>query len=165
MRPTTFHRPLGVDAALGAALALAGVVGSAIAANVSRPAAPIDPLGYVLVAAAALALSARRRWPLAALAAATLCTSGYLIMGYAYGPILIIFMIAVYSGTRYAPSRPAAWSATAAPPLMLIHLLTSDRQLGGLGVVPVAAWVGVPAAIGDSLRLRQQAAETAGSQA
>ncbi len=86
-------------------------------------------------------------------------------MGYAYGPILIIFMIAVYSVTRYAPSRPATWCVTAALPLMLIHLLTSDRQLGGLSVVPVAAWVVVPAAIGYSLRLRQQAAETARSEA
>ncbi len=60
MRPTTFHRPLAVDAALGAALALAGVVGSAIAANVSRPAAPIDPLGYALVAAAAPGGRSRR---------------------------------------------------------------------------------------------------------
>jgi signal transduction histidine kinase len=160
VRPTTFDRPPTADLALAGVLAVAGVAGSALAGAVARP--PVGVPGYALVVAAALALAVRRRWPLVTLAAAALCTSAYLILGYPYGPILIVFMLAGYSATRHARPRRAVWYTTAAAlALTLIHLLTSDRQLGGLGVVPVTAWVVVPAAIGYGLRVRQESARQA----
>jgi signal transduction histidine kinase len=158
VRPTTFDRPPAADLALAGVLAAAGVAGSVLAGAVARPPAPPGAPGYALVVAAALALAVRRRRPLVTLLAVALCTSTYLIMGYVYGPILVVFMLAVYSAARHAQPRRAVWYAAAALALMLIHLLTSDRGLGGLGVVPVAAWVVVPAAIGYGLRLRQETA-------
>lgn len=76
------------------------------------------------------------------LAVAALCTGTYLVAGYPYGPVIGVFMIAVYSAARYAPPRHAALASTAALLIVLVHLLVSERGLGWLGVVPVAAWVG-----------------------
>ncbi|GGN74767.1 two-component sensor histidine kinase [Actinoplanes lobatus] len=149
------------DLVLAVLLAVTAVVGSRGAAEVSHPAAPLDPAGYALVVVAALALAVRRRKPLVALVVAALCTAGYLAMGYPYGPILALMMFAVYSAARHAPLRAALWCAVAALPLLVIHLFTSEGRLGWLGVVPVIAWVVVPATVGYGLRLRSAAARQA----
>ena len=161
-----FDRAPVADLALAGVLAFVGVAGTTMAGAVARPQTPVGAPGYALVVTAALALAVRRRWPLATLAVATLCTSAYLIIGYAYGPILIVVMLAVYSATRHAQPRPAVWYAAAtALALLLIHLLTSDQRLGWLGVVPVTGWVVVPAAIGYGLRLRQESTDRARAEA
>jgi signal transduction histidine kinase len=157
----TFDRPLVVDLTVACLLTVPTVAATVVADGVSRHAAPIGWPGYMLGAAAALALAPRRRLPLTTLAVVALCTSAYLAAGYAYGPILIVFMLAVYGATRHAPPRPALWCAAAALGLMLVHLFTSDRPLGPLGIGPVAAWVVVPATIGYGLRLRHEAARRA----
>jgi hypothetical protein len=82
---------------------------------------------------AAAVLIVRRRWPLATLAVATFCTSVYLVFGYAYRPILVLFMIAVYSAARHALPAMSAVYSLAALVLMLVHLLTSARAFGMLG--------------------------------
>jgi signal transduction histidine kinase len=157
----TVDRALGADLALAGLLAVAAAAGSAVAAAVARPPVALGMPGYALVVAAALALALRRRHPLITLATAAACTSAYLIAGFPYGPVLIVFMFAVYSAVRHAPARPALWCAAPALALVLVHLLTSDRALGWLGVVPVMAWVVVPAAVGYGLRVRQEAAQRA----
>jgi len=161
----TFDRVPVADLALAGVLAVAGVAGTALAGAMAQPPAPVGAGGHALVVVAALALAARRRRPLGTLAAAALCTSAYLVLGYVYGPILIVFMFAVYSAARHAPPRPAVWCCAAALGLLLIHLLTADRELGGLGVVPVAAWVVVPAAIGYGLGVRQESVQQARAEA
>ncbi|HEX8345793.1 MAG TPA: histidine kinase [Actinoplanes sp.] len=156
----TFDRPL-TDLASAGLIAVAAAAGSAVAARVTPGSVPLGVPGYLLVVVASLALAVRRSQPLAALAVAAPCAAGYLAAGYAYGPVLIVVMIAVYNATRHAPLRPALWCAGAALALLLVHLLTSDRRLGWLGVVPVVAWVVVPAALGYVLRLRHEAARQA----
>ncbi|MER7006230.1 histidine kinase [Dactylosporangium sp. NPDC000555] len=74
-------------------------------------------------------------------------------------------MLAVYSATRHGPLRPALWCSAAALGLMLVHLFSSGRPLGWLGVVPVAAWTVVPATVGYGLRLRHAAAQRSRAEA
>ena len=148
----------GFDLALAGLLTVAACAGSAVAGRAAQPPVPMDALGYAVVAVATLALALRRTRPLVALAVAAVGTFTYLILGYAYGPVLLAFMLAVYSATRYAALRPALWLLAASLVLMVLHLPTSDRSLGWLGAVPVAAWVVVPGALGYSLRLRHDAA-------
>lgn len=154
-------RPLAADITVACLLAVPFAAATVAADAASRHAVPIGLPGYAAVVAATLALGFRRRRPLATLAGVTVCTSAYLVAGYAYGPILIVFMLAVYSATRYAPLRPALWCAAGALGLMLVHLFTSDRPLGWIGVGPVAAWTVVPATVGYALRLRHDAAHRA----
>ncbi|WP_231954886.1 sensor histidine kinase [Actinoplanes derwentensis] len=150
------------DRALGGMLAVVAVAGTVAA---GRSAVPVDITGCVLVAVAALALTVRRSRPLVSLVVAALCTGVYLAVGYPYGPVVVVFMIAVYSAARHAKPRDAVLVASAALMLLLVHLLVSDRDLGWLGVVPVAAWVVVPGALGHGLRLREQSARQARAEA
>jgi signal transduction histidine kinase len=150
------------DRASAVLLALAAVAGSVAA---GRSSVAVGAAGYVLVAVAALALAVRRSRPVVALAVTALCTGAYLAAGYPYGPVIVIFMIAVYSAARHARPRDAAPVAVAALLLLLVHLLVTDRGLGWLGVVPVAAWVVVPGALGHGLRLREQTARQARAEA
>ena len=150
------------DRAAAVLLAAAAVAGTVAA---GRSPVAVGVAGYVLVALAALALAVRRSRPLVSLAVAALCTSAYLAAGYPYGPVIVVFMIAVYSAARHARPRDAALAASAALLLLLVHLLITDRGLGWLGVVPVAAWVVVPGAVGHGLRLRDQSARQARAEA
>jgi signal transduction histidine kinase len=158
-------RSLLGDGALAAVLTIAGIGGTAFAGNSSRAQVPIDAAGFVLFGAPSLALAVRRRWPLAVLSAVAACTSAYLVLGYAYGPILITFMIAVYSAARHAPWERALPVALGALLLMLVHLVVPGTSLGLLGVVPVAAWVIVPFSLGFTLRLRHETAVRARAEA
>jgi signal transduction histidine kinase len=144
---------------LAVAVLLAGpvVAGSAAAARVS---VPLGVAGWVLVGVACAVVALRRRLPLVTLAVVTLCVSLYLIRGYAYGPVLIVFMLAVYSAARHAPARRVLWCLVPALALMLVHLVASDRPLTGwLGVVPVAAWVIVPGSVGYVVQVRRAAVQ------
>jgi signal transduction histidine kinase len=149
------------DSVLAGVLAIGGLVGTAFALSSTRDRAPIDALGFVLFAAPSLALAVRRRRPLAVLVGATVCASAYLVLGYAYGPILITFMIAVYSAARHAPWERVLPVALAALLVLLVHLVVPGTWLGLLGVVPVAAWVIVPFSVGFTLRLRHETAARA----
>jgi signal transduction histidine kinase len=88
----------------------------------------------------------------------TVCTAVYLVLGYAYGPILVSFMIAVYTVARHAPPDRAFPYALAALAPMLAHLLIHGHGLGLFGVVDVSAWVIVPFTLGFALRLRRETA-------
>jgi signal transduction histidine kinase len=158
-------RSLLGDTALAAVLTLVGIVGSTFAGSPSRAEVPIDARGFALVVTAAVVLAVRRRWPLATLAVVTVCTSVYLILGYAYGPILLSFMMAVYTAARHAPLARSVPCSLVALVLMLIHLLTSVRALGFHGVVPVSAWVVVPVSLGFTLQLRRETAVRARTEA
>jgi signal transduction histidine kinase len=158
-------RSLLGDITLAAALTLVGIVGTTFAGSPSRAEVPIDARGYALVMTAAMVLAVRRRWSLGVLAVVTVCTSVYLILGYAYGPILLSFMIAVYTAARHAPLDRAVPYSLVAIMMMLIPLLIHSHRLGFFGVVDVSAWVIVPFSIGFPLRLRRETAVRARTEA
>lgn len=149
------------DSVLAGVLTIAGIGGTAFALSSSESQAPIDALGLVLFAASSLTLAARRRRPLAVLVAVAVCASVYLVLGYAYGPVLLTFMIAIYSAARHAPWERALPVALAALLMLLVHLAVPGTALGLLGVVPVATWVIVPFSLGFTLRLRHETAARA----
>lgn len=151
-------KPLLADATLAMALMVFGIVGTAFAGATSWAKVPIDTSGFALVVTAAVVLAARRLWPLPVLVVVTLCTSVYLIIGYPYGPILVSFMIAMYSVARHTvPARSARFSL-AALAIMLIHPLTNGTQHGFVEAFPVSAWIAVPYALGFTLRTRHETA-------
>jgi signal transduction histidine kinase len=158
-------RSSAADLTLAALLAVSAAAGSAVADQLGRPSVPLRTPGYVLVVIAALSLSARRSRPLVTLLTAAVCTAAYLALGYAYGPVILVLMVAVYSAARHAPPGAAAGCAAATLVLLLVHLVTSDRALGWLGMVPAAAWVVVPGTLGYGLRLRHQTGQRARAEA
>lgn len=168
---TTHHRlptrALLADAGLALLLVVIGVVGTAAADQwgsiVQRPA---DAWAYALIVGAGTALVGRRRWPLVTLAVTTLLVSGYLIVGYPYGPILGSFFVAVYSAARHRPPSQTLPVAAVALVVLLLHLFTNDAALpGALGLAPASAWVIVPYAIGVTVRVTREASERARAEA
>jgi signal transduction histidine kinase len=163
---TRSRQELLADAALAGILAAAGVVGTLGAGErfgngglpTGFPDAKVDALALGLVLTAALALVARRRLPRLTLAVVTLATSAYLVLQYPYGPILLSFLVAVYTVARHLPIRPAATATAAALPLLLLHVLI-DGGPGLPGLVPGSAWAVVPFAVGSTLRLSRENAE------
>jgi len=159
-------RSLVGDGLLAFALAVISVFGTAGADQRTTADVPITWLGYTLVLATALVLVVRRRWPLATLTSTTVTTSTYLLLGYAYGPILLCFLVAVYSAARHLPIKTSIPAAMVTLVVLLLHVFVGDRPLPGfLGVVPGSAWVVVPFAVGVSARLVLQSAEQARAEA
>jgi signal transduction histidine kinase len=150
-------RSLAYDTALAVVLAGFGVVGTSFAQPPRGPELSVDAGGYALVAGAALALAVRRRWPPATLLLVAVLTAGYLAIGYPYGPIMLSFLVAVYTAARHRPLGASVPAAAAALGLLLVHLATNPAALPGLyGVIPISAWVVVPFALGVTVRLRQE---------
>jgi signal transduction histidine kinase len=160
-------RSLVGDAVLAAVLVVVGVVGTGASSHWGVVAErPIDAAGFALVGATGLVLAVRRRWPLVTLAVATVLTSAYLILGYSYGPILLSFLVAVYTVARHLPFARSVPASLAALVLLLSHLFTNDAALPGLiGVLPGSAWVVVPFAIGVTVRLTRESAARARAEA
>ncbi|MEV6811604.1 sensor histidine kinase [Micromonospora sp. NPDC051296] len=146
------------DLGLALLMVLFGLFGTAPAGADQPGTVPPDGRAYALVVTAALALAARRRWPLATLAVTAGATSAFLVLGHAPGPILISLFIAVYTVAAYRPVRPAAVAAGAALVAVLTHVFVSAGTTAGLaGVGPGAAWVVVPFAVGVTVRVNREA--------
>jgi signal transduction histidine kinase len=140
------------DAALAVLLLVFGFFGTGPAGENQPGTTTPDAWAYGFVVAAAVAVAIRRRWPLPALALATAATAPYLIQGYPYGPILLSFAIVVYTVAANLPLRTAATAAAIALVPISAHVfVTNDRAFGPAGwagLVPAAAWVAVPFAVG-----------------
>ena len=150
-------RPL-FDLALALLVMVFGLFGTAPAGADQPGVVPPDGRTYALVVVAALALAGRRRWPFATLAVATGAISVYLVLGHAYGPILFSLFIAVYTVAAYRPFRSAAVAAGAALAAVLVHTFVSAGVTPGLtGVVPNAAFIVVPFAVGVTIRVNREA--------
>ncbi|MGI5213654.1 sensor histidine kinase [Plantactinospora sp. CA-290183] len=139
----------------------------AVAAPVTRfigqhqpGAVPPDGWGYALIAACTLALAVRRRWPLGTLAVATVATSAYLVLDFPYGPVLLGYLVAVYTVAAYLPVRAATVAGAVSLVVLLAHTVVSVRfpPEGLVGVLPGSAWVVVPFALGVTVRLTREAA-------
>jgi len=153
-----WRRPVA-DAAFALLLTFFGIMGTWGAGKDPGPGeTPLSGTAFLLVILAALSLAVRRRWPLVTLTVTVVCTSLYLVMGYAYGPILLFLMIAEYTVARYVPTRKAViWSA-AALVFLLGHLLFSRGHAPGwFGLAPASAWMVVPFAGGLAVRLHRDA--------
>ncbi|WP_247661439.1 sensor histidine kinase [Micromonospora sp. U21] len=151
-------REATADVALALGLLGFGLLATGLAGDNQPESRPVDAACRVLIAVAALALLARRRAPVATLAAVTVATTTYLVLGYPYGPILLTFLIAVYTVAVRLPVRPAALATGGAFVLLLAHVFWSRGPAPGwVGVLPASAWAVVPFAVGMVVRVNREA--------
>ncbi|WP_244295886.1 sensor histidine kinase [Micromonospora orduensis] len=147
------------DALLALVLLGFGLLATGLAGDNQPGSRQVDTVCRLLIAVAALALCVRRRVPVVTLAVVTVATSTYLLIGYPYGPVLLAFLVAVYSVAVRLPVRPAALAAGAAFVLLLAHVFFSRGPAPGwTGVLPASAWVVVPFAVGVVVRVTREAA-------
>ncbi|MFI5927469.1 sensor histidine kinase [Micromonospora sp. NPDC051543] len=147
------------DAVLALVLLVFGQLATGLAGDNQPGSMPVDALCRTLIVLAALALLLRRRAPVATLVVVTLATSTYLVLGYPYGPILLAFLLAVYTVAVGMPVRPAALASGGAFVVLLAHVFTSRGPAPGwTGVLPASAWVVVPFAVGVVVRVSREAA-------
>ncbi|WP_328366254.1 sensor histidine kinase [Micromonospora zamorensis] len=150
---------VAADAALALVLLGFGLLATGLAGDNQPGSTPVDAASRVLIAVAALALLFRRRAPIATLAVVTVATSTYLVFGYPYGPILVAFLIAVYTVAVRLPVRPAALALGGAFVLLLAHVFWPEGPAPGwAGVLPASAWVVVPFAVGVVVRVNRETA-------
>jgi signal transduction histidine kinase len=116
---------------------------------------------YALASVAALALLVRRRWPLVTLAVCGAAISGYLLLGYPFGPVLLTGPVAAYAVATRVPWRTAAAAGAA---FALVTALPHALDTAAGGWVPRLAWavgwtavVAAPGAVGAALRVRRRA--------
>jgi signal transduction histidine kinase len=140
------------DGALALIVLVIGLFGTRYAAHIQDAGDRLDPLAYVLVTVAALALVARSRTPLATLAATTGATSLYLILGFPYGPIQISLVVAVFTVGQHLPLKVSATACAIATIAVLLHGLTTPTA-----VLPFSAWTIVPFAVGVVARTTAEA--------
>jgi signal transduction histidine kinase len=166
-RAVPFHLPaLGQDVLLGLLVAVMQVQGTlAKPAEVgSRPLADVAYLGYLLLIVSGLALSVRRRWPVAVFITTALASLLYYSIGFSDGPVWIGLFVALYTLTAYGDGRRSLAIAS-----LGITVLATGWLIAGADVEPRAAigWVFfriaasiMAAALGESVRLRRaEAAE------
>ncbi|MDG4823566.1 sensor histidine kinase [Asanoa sp. WMMD1127] len=121
---------------------------------------PLDALAYGLIFGAAAATILRRRWPVSVLTVVAGMTAAYLILGYPYGPIMISLAVVIYTVAERLPLRRAAWVGGAAFVLLALHAFVpftdpTNTKFGGL--LPAAAFVAVPFAIGVTVKVSREA--------
>ncbi|MGW1453107.1 sensor histidine kinase [Micromonospora sp. NPDC002411] len=155
------------DAVPALVLLAFGLLATGLAGDNQPGSRPVDAACRVLIAVAALALLFRRRAPVATLAVITVASSTYLVLGYPYGPILLTFLLAVYTVAVRLPVRPAALAAGGAFVLLVAHVFVARGPAPGwAGVLPASAWVVVPFAVGVVVRVnRESAARTRAEEA
>ncbi|MEV6638143.1 histidine kinase [Actinoplanes sp. NPDC051470] len=148
-----------VDGLLALLLLLAGVAGTAPASrNVGL--APDGWWAYVPVVVAALAIVARRRFPLPVLGVTVAAVCAYTLMGLLYGPILFSVACAVYTVAAHRTLRVSAAAAGTASVLIVVCGAVGTG-FGLVAAAPVSAWAVVPLAIGVTVRVtREQRLQT-----
>lgn len=153
------RRETAVDALLALGLLAVGLLVTGLAGQRQPGAAPVDLWCWLLIGVAAAALVIRRITPVLTLAVVSLAVSAYLVLGYPYGPVLLSFLIAVYTVAVRLPPRPALVAVGAALAVLLVHAFWSRRSAPGwFGVLPASAWGVVPFALGVAVRTNRETA-------
>ncbi|MGH3681857.1 MAG: sensor histidine kinase [Natronosporangium sp.] len=154
-----------VDGLVGLVIMVLGMINAVGAEQWAPDRTPIDGLGLALIAALALPLAVRRRAPVATVGVTVAAASLYLMLGYPFGVMLIAVAVAVYTVATRLPLRIAVPVGAAALVVLLLHLVV---PLDGrepfdepFGLLPGAAWVVLPFAIGSMVRGVREAAARA----
>lgn len=115
----------------------------------------LDHWGYLVVAVAAGALAARRRWPLATVAAVTAALTLYEGRGYPGGPVFVTLFVAVYSLAVVGDRRRAYLVAAAASGWLVLAGLATHSGTGLVHLVFVG-WAAAAVFLGDAVRSRRE---------
>ncbi len=147
----------------GSALAvgLFQVVGTFGASSDAPDRKAIDALALVLVLLGPAALAVRDRWPLGAVAVAMAAAAVYIGMGYAYGPIFLSIVVALFSAVQAGHRRPAWLLAAVGYGGYLVATVVDPKP----GPTPatvhmalVAGWLVVVLAVSELVRTRRERA-------
>jgi signal transduction histidine kinase len=136
-----------------AALQIAGTTGAARHQSDVRS---LDAGGYLLLGAAVAVLPARRRWPVATMAATFLLTLGYSLAGYPNGPIWAPLIIA-FGTALVAGHRRAAYATLLAGYAgfeWLVPAVTGNDWPSAASAIGLAAWLLLILAISEVVRFR-----------
>src|SRR6266545_809535 len=160
-------RAVLADTLPAVAVAAVMVLGSGPAAmGEVPPRRPLDALAYGLMGVAAAVLLGRRRWPLAALAAAAGASIAFLALEYPHGPILLAMSVAMYAVAARLPVGPslAACGVTMVAVVIPDLVVTDPERLPVEAPVLLAVLSGLllpPWAIGTVVRLGREATRRA----
>jgi len=151
------------DGALAAVLAAALPVVSYFAAHHQAGHRPFDAGAIALVAASAVALALRRRYPVAVLALIFGTTLAYFVLGYANGPIWLALLIAYYTAVTGGHRLAAAVAAVAGFAIFpwLDYLLRHRPAPSPAGLAGLAAWLLVVLGASEAVRVRRERAAAA----
>ncbi|MDX3644337.1 sensor histidine kinase [Streptomyces sp. MB09-02B] len=165
---STLHRartwltahPLALDATLALGVLAAMVAGSFVDPNADHGdkwgARTPDALSLALMVPAAAVLVARRRAPMAVLAATCALTLAELVTGDPRAPVAMSAVIALYT-VASATDRPTTWRVG----LLTMTVLTGTAMLAGplpwyaQENIGIFAWTGMAATAGDAVRSRR----------
>jgi signal transduction histidine kinase len=151
MAPRTSRTAVWVSALAIAAFQLVGTFG----ASDDQPGArAVDAAAVALVLLGPAALAVRDRWPLAAVVVATVAADLYVARGYAYGPIFVSVVVALFTAVR-AGRRRATWALAAAGFAgYAVAAAVRDDGGGALHLAAVAGWLVVVLAVSEVVRGR-----------
>jgi signal transduction histidine kinase len=138
-------------------LAVVDVVGTLGASRHQAGAHPVDALAFFLVLVAPFALLALRSRPVAMLWVVVAATLAYLSIGYAYGPVIIGAVIALFVAVVQG-HRGAAWAGFAVlygGHFAAVHWLLDHRETWG-EAAGVAAWGFLVLATAEVVRVRRE---------
>ncbi|WP_327242740.1 sensor histidine kinase [Streptomyces sp. NBC_01320] len=156
----------GVRARVGDWVVAVGVAAALLVTGLSgqRPATTIDLLGYALLTVGGLALVARRRAPVAVLAATGLCAVGYQAAGFDVPAVAYLF--AVYAAVRAGHRIITVAASVAMLALLPLAALASGLHDTGEAFAQARgalelAWLIAAGAAGEALRQAEWRAEEA----
>ncbi|HXM54298.1 MAG TPA: sensor histidine kinase [Candidatus Dormibacteraeota bacterium] len=154
-------RALLVDGLLAVLLGIVMVVGTEHAAAFQASSRrPPDGVAYALMVPVVLGVAGRRLAPLPSLAVVTLAVAAYLGLRYAYGPVLLAEVVALYSaGSNLPPRRSMPAAAAAIGLLVAAEVAGSGGRLSSGSIISLVAWHGwllVPWAAGAAFRARRE---------
>jgi signal transduction histidine kinase len=146
----------GHEAVLAIVVATVQIGGTAAAARHQADFRSLDAGGYLLLAAAAAVLPARRRWPVATLVTTFVLTLGYSLAGYPNGPVwaplIIAFGTALVAGHRTAAY---AWLFVGYACFeWLVPAVTGKSFPSAAAAIGLAAWLLLILAVSEAVRSR-----------
>ena len=136
------------------AVALIQVLGTVFSASHQAALRPLDPLAFMLLLAGPAALAFRTRRPAIMLPITIAATSIYLLLGYAWGPIVLSLALSIIL-TAAAGLRWQAWlgAGICAAALVLMAVLAGD-ETGLVRASAGVAWAAILVLIGEGFRRR-----------
>ncbi|HET7720178.1 MAG TPA: sensor histidine kinase [Acidimicrobiales bacterium] len=157
------RRPLAIDGALAAGIAVVQVAGTYLAGRHQVDRETFDALAGVLLVTGPAALVMRRRFPVAVYATAFASTLAYVSLGYPRGPVFLSLIVAFLT-VVLAGHRVVGWVglATGYVAFLWAEVVFQDVHAPGwAALVGLAAWLLVLAAAGEGLRIRRVRVEVA----
>ncbi|BAS13545.1 sensor histidine kinase YxjM [Arthrobacter sp. Hiyo8] len=136
------------------AVALIQVLGTVFSASHQATLRPLDPLAFILLLAGPVALAFRTRRPAVMLPITLPAASVYLLLGYAWGPIVLSLALSIIL-TAAAGLRWQAWlgAGISAAAVVLMTVLAGD-ETGLVRASAGVAWAAILVLIGEGFRRR-----------